>query len=64
MKVLEFNEEDYRELQLEEEEMVHYEVDKKRIETLVHFLGYQMKTDGERVYAVGNGDVIEVGSLK
>lgn len=64
MKVLEFNEDDYRDLDLSEEEMIQYEVDEARVETLRKFLGYELRTDGESVYAVADGDVIEIGKLQ
>lgn len=64
MRILEFNEDDYRGLELSEEDQIEYDVDSARIETLRRFLGYELKTDGERVYAVGEGDVIEIGRLQ
>lgn len=63
MKILEFNEDDYRDLELSEEEMIQYEVDEARVETLRKFLGYELRTDGESVYAVSDGDIIEIGKL-
>ena len=63
MRLLEFNEDDYRDLELSEEEEIEYQIDKNRIDTLTNFLGYEIKTDGDKVYAVGNGDVVEIGLL-
>lgn len=64
MKIIEFNDEDFRDLDIDSDEDIDYKVDRTRVDTLREFLGYEFKTDGELVYAISGKDVIEIGTLK
>jgi len=63
MRILEYNEDDFRELFDEEYNKLNYQIDKMQIKTLTDFLGYEIKTDGRLVYAVNGNDIIEIGFI-
>lgn len=63
MKILEFNQDRMRELDEEDYDKINYMIDEMKRNTLIEILGYEMQTDGEKVYAVQGEDMIEVGSI-
>lgn len=64
MKILELDEDNFRSLDIEEVEKVAYSADSMRIRTLKDYLGYEIMTDGTKVYAVNGDDIIEVGAIE
>lgn len=52
-----------RELDEEDYDKINYMIDEMKRNTLIEILGYEMQTDGEKVYAVQGEDMIEVGSI-
>lgn len=63
MRVLEYDEDDFRSLELTEKEQIDYRIDDLQLNTLM-MLGYELVTDGDLVYASkGTDDIIEIGRL-